>query len=146
MAEWLSVAVGIDAGGPHLREEEVEGFARNALPEPALAGVEEHLLVCEHCRSRVDGFDRFVADLRAATKALDRLDVIHSTEDGPIALRTRQQGDGTWRAELSGTETQSVGTFASPEEASTHLQRIFYEMFPKHVCNAGCGDAARQRE
>jgi hypothetical protein len=51
---------------PHLTDEEAEDFVRSALSESALAGAEEHLLLCEPCRRRVEALDRFVADLRPA--------------------------------------------------------------------------------
>jgi len=72
------------------------------------------------------------------------LDIVHATDDGPVRLLARHQKDGTWRAELTGAETQSVGTFASHEEAGVYLRQIFYEMFPEHVCNSGCRDEARK--
>jgi hypothetical protein len=55
-------------GEPHLTDEEAEDFVRSALSEPALAGAEEHLLLCEPCRRRVEALDRFVADLRPAAR------------------------------------------------------------------------------
>lgn len=132
--------------GVHLTDEEVEEFVRKTLSGSALASVEEHLLVCEYCRRRVEALDRFVADLRAAANALERLDVIHATADGPIRLRTRQSENRIWLAELSGREAHSVGRFATHEAAKAFVQRVFYEMFPEHVCNAGCGSAVRQSE
>jgi hypothetical protein len=56
---------------PHLTGEAAEDFVRNALSGPALASAEEHLLLCEHCRRRVEALDRFVADLRPATIRLN---------------------------------------------------------------------------
>lgn len=53
--------------GPHLSDETAEDLVRNALSGLALAGVEEHLLLCQHCQRRVEALDRFVADLRPAT-------------------------------------------------------------------------------
>ncbi len=129
---------------PHLTDEDVEDFARKALADPALARVEEHLLVCELCRRRVEDIDRFIADLRRATSAPEPSDVIHATLDGPIRLQTRKQKDGTWCAELCGAEIESVGTFATQAEAGAYVTRIFAEMFPEHVCNAGCREGARR--
>jgi len=53
----------------HLTDEEVEDFARSALAESRMAGVEDHLLLCEKCRSSVDELDKFVAFLRGAVLA-----------------------------------------------------------------------------
>jgi hypothetical protein len=53
---------------PHLTDEAVEDFVRSALSDSALAGAEEHLLLCEPCRRRVEALDRFVADLRPAAR------------------------------------------------------------------------------
>ena len=129
---------------PHLTDEDVEDFARKALAEPTLARVEEHLLVCELCRRRVEDADRFIADLRRATGALEPSDVVHATVDGPIRLQTRKQKDGTWCAELFGAEIESVGTFATQEDAALYVARVFAEMFPEHDCNADCRVGARR--
>jgi len=56
----------------HLTGEATEDLVRNALSGAALASAEEHLLLCEYCRRRVDTLDRFVAGLRAATMRLNR--------------------------------------------------------------------------
>jgi anti-sigma factor RsiW len=128
----------------HLTEDEVEDFVRKALSGAELALVEEHLLVCDSCRRRVEELDRFVADLRAAVDVLEPLDVIHATADGPIRLRTRQLEDGTWLAEMSGREIHSARMFPTSEQARIFGRRVFCEMFPEHVCNQHCGDAPRE--
>jgi hypothetical protein len=124
--------------GAHLTDDELDDLVRKTLPETALARVEEHMLVCEFCRQRIEELDRFVASLRDAARALEPCDAVHATADGPIRLRVRQQDDGTWCAELLGAEIESVGTFSTQEEASEGVQGVFYEMFPEHVCNPCC--------
>lgn len=41
----------------HITDECLERYSRGALEEPALADVEEHLLICEQCRQRLNNFD-----------------------------------------------------------------------------------------
>ena len=48
----------------HLTEEDIDDFVRDVLSESRREGVEEHLLLCEHCRNYVDGLDQLVAGLR----------------------------------------------------------------------------------
>lgn len=143
MSEWLWVSVKIDEGGPHLAEQRLEDFARKTLPERALEAVEEHLLVCELCRRRLDEIDRFMAGLRAALDALGRFEELHVTAEGPIHLQVWQQEDGAWRAEVHGAGTESTATFKSSEEAAAHTKTIFYEMFPGHTCASGCSRGVR---
>jgi len=129
--------------GRHLTNEEMDGLVRATLSRPALTRVEEHLLVCEQCRQCVEELAQLVASLGAADTP-GPLDMTHATADGPIRLQTRRQENGAWRAELCGAEIQSLGTFGSCESANAFVQRVFYEMFPEHVCNAGCLDGARR--
>jgi len=131
--------------GTDLTDEEVDAFVRGTLAESALARAEEHLLVCEDCRLRVEQLEQFVASLRTAISGCKPpLEIVHITQDGPIRLQTRLLEDGRWRAELTGAETQSVGTFATHEQASLHVLQVFNEMFPEHVCDAGCSGGVRR--
>ena len=53
----------------HIPEEVLEEYALGRVAEPALSEVEQHLLVCEHCREVVTEVDRMRAILRAAERA-----------------------------------------------------------------------------
>jgi len=50
----------------HLDEGELEQYSMGELPESELGALEEHLLVCELCRLRLDETDDFVASMRGA--------------------------------------------------------------------------------
>lgn len=50
----------------HITDDDFELYSLNSLPEPGLARVEEHLLVCAACRERLEERDAYVAAMRAA--------------------------------------------------------------------------------
>src|ERR1700687_4868982 len=50
----------------HINDELLDQYALGILPEEFLAGVEEHLLICEECQSRLDASDEFAMLFRAA--------------------------------------------------------------------------------
>jgi anti-sigma factor RsiW len=52
----------------HPAEETLEAYALNRLPEEHSAHVEEHLLLCENCRARVEEETEFAALIRAALR------------------------------------------------------------------------------
>ena len=51
----------------HLRADVLEDFALGRLPEKGVARVEEHLLVCDTCRNRLDNVEAFVISVRAGS-------------------------------------------------------------------------------
>ena len=52
----------------HPNEEILEEYVFHRLPDALTAQVEEHLLLCESCRSTVAGTDSFVAAMKIAAK------------------------------------------------------------------------------
>jgi hypothetical protein len=54
--------------GPHLPEELLEKYAFGRLPQSELPGVEEHLLVCEYCRERLESEDNFAQAMHVLAK------------------------------------------------------------------------------
>ncbi len=50
----------------HPGEDSLEAFSRGILSEAATEHVEQHLLLCEGCRQRVEVLDRFLAAMRSA--------------------------------------------------------------------------------
>ena len=54
----------------HPDDEMVESYAMNRLPENQLASFEEHLLLCERCRKRLQLIDGFVQGMRRGAKKL----------------------------------------------------------------------------
>ena len=41
----------------HTSDESLKLYSQGRLEEPSLSEVEEHLLICEHCRRRLTEFD-----------------------------------------------------------------------------------------
>jgi len=57
----------------HMTDDQVEAFVRDKVAGPALARMEQHLLLCDPCQRRVEKLSRLVADLRAAVSAIGLL-------------------------------------------------------------------------
>jgi len=58
----------------HMDPDEMERYSLGNTSEDELAGLEEHLLVCESCRSRIDETDQYVASMTRAAAEFRRLD------------------------------------------------------------------------
>jgi hypothetical protein len=52
----------------HISDDVLEQYSLDRLEEQELAAVEEHLLLCESCRDRLEGIDAFVASMRTALR------------------------------------------------------------------------------
>ena len=52
----------------HIGEDDLERYAMRTLPESACATLEEHLLICQSCRDRLQTTDEYVAAMTAAAK------------------------------------------------------------------------------
>lgn len=50
----------------HPNDDELEQYSMEALPESEASGLEEHLLICEHCRQRLAEADSYTASMRGA--------------------------------------------------------------------------------
>jgi hypothetical protein len=55
-----------DMGETHIGEELLESYALGRVRDPELAQVEDHLLLCGSCRTRLDLLDHCVETMRAA--------------------------------------------------------------------------------
>ena len=55
--------------GPHLSDDVLEEYLLQRLPQPQLASVEEHLLVCEECRVQAEEAEAFILVTKAAARA-----------------------------------------------------------------------------
>src|SRR5450631_3776591 len=51
---------------PHFNDEVLDQYSLGVLSPQLLGGVEEHLLTCENCQSRLDASDEFAMLFRAA--------------------------------------------------------------------------------
>ncbi len=52
----------------HLSDEEIELYSLGRLTEPAISRLETHLLVCEHCRNRLEEEDAYIRAMRSALR------------------------------------------------------------------------------
>jgi len=57
-------------GSPHMNAEDVERYSLGSLSDEEAAGFDEHLLICELCRSSVEASDEYVASMRAAARKI----------------------------------------------------------------------------
>jgi hypothetical protein len=51
---------------PHIEEELLERYAMGTLPKESIPEIEEHLLSCSFCQSRLEEADEFLVHFRAA--------------------------------------------------------------------------------
>lgn len=123
----------------HFDEEMLERYALGQLEGSDLAAVEEHLLVCQRCRDRVVELDQFIAAFRGAVHGFAQrpIDYTHTTELGPVRLRTSKK-EGQWAALISGATIEYGGVSATLYEANSFLVRGFSELFPEHRCTDQC--------
>jgi len=56
--------------GEHISSEALEQYAMHSAPEPALAEIEEHLLVCSQCQEQLKEMDAYVGAMRRAAQEL----------------------------------------------------------------------------
>ena len=54
----------------HVDDEELERYSMGAMPEAAIAPMEEHLLICEPCQLRLAQTDAYVGAMRQASARL----------------------------------------------------------------------------
>lgn len=57
---------------PHPSEDLLELYALKRTSEPETVEVEEHLLICERCRTRLCELDQFLAAAKAAMATLSK--------------------------------------------------------------------------
>ena len=58
--------------GAHVADDVLEKYLLNRLPEPELAAVEEHLLVCPACQTKAEETDEFILAAKAALHEVKR--------------------------------------------------------------------------
>jgi hypothetical protein len=56
----------------HMDEEEVERYSLGGISEPDSSRLDEHLLICEFCQSRVAESDRYVSTMQFAAAQMRR--------------------------------------------------------------------------
>ena len=58
----------------HVGDDDLDQYALRTLPESACAALEEHLLICQSCRDRLQTTDEYVAAMRSAAVTVRKLD------------------------------------------------------------------------
>ena len=56
----------------HMDADEIESYSMGTLPEEERDRFEEHLLICEFCRNRVEKSDDYIAAMREAAGEVSR--------------------------------------------------------------------------
>jgi hypothetical protein len=131
--------------GSHPSKDELERYSLGRVTPVDRAHVEEHLLICESCRSRLTELDAFTAAMRSASqvaatfRANRPIDVVHYTEEGPVSSRSKKEKQGRWLAVHEGVNLEGGRICRTLREANEYLFRSFVEMFPEHRCTAECG-------
>ena len=82
---WFLEEPGIQKTMQHFEDEVLEGYVLGTLSPVQAEELEEHLLICEGCRERVDSMSDFVQSISAAAL------VVRQTEF-PAAIRVRTAG------------------------------------------------------
>ncbi len=54
----------------HLRSDTIERYSFGKLADVSLKRTEQHLMICEACRERLDEFEAFLTSLRGAQEAM----------------------------------------------------------------------------
>jgi hypothetical protein len=109
----------------HLSDGSLEEYSLDSLPESSLAAVEEHLLVCDQCRARLE--------------AIEPINYIHYTDDGLVYESATKLTTGRVMARHLGQDLHAGRAFGSFSAAKRYLSESFSQMFPKHICNGLCG-------
>ena len=119
----------------HPIPDELEAYALNHLGPANDRIIEEHLLVCEPCRSRLHRDDWVIYSIRSA---FPNNDFTHTTEYGVVRVWIEPHFPG-WAARISSRDFNSLRTVATAEKALALVSQNFCEAFPEHRCDAGCG-------
>jgi anti-sigma factor RsiW len=56
----------------HVTEDDLERYAMRTLSAPESDHLEEHVLICQSCRDRLESTDEFVAAMRSAAARIRR--------------------------------------------------------------------------
>jgi anti-sigma factor ChrR (cupin superfamily) len=119
----------------HPTFDELEAYALNTLGPVNDRSIEEHLLVCDVCRNRLQSHDWLV---RAIRTSFPNDDFTHATSDGNVRVWIEQSAGG-WMAGVTGGKLDLVQPARTAERAVVLVATSFYEAYPGHRCNAGCG-------
>ena len=59
-----------ETGNRHMDAEEIEAYSLGDLAEPEAAWFDEHLLICDLCRTKVEASDAYIAAMRGAARLI----------------------------------------------------------------------------
>ncbi len=125
----------------HPNHDTLELLAGNRLTEPALATAEEHLLVCDSCRERLNLISEYLSTMRAALRPSDPRVILwqlHSTHDGPIQIWVEQKPDGKWLSRRAGPNLDGGLETEKRTDALLDAFQSFVQLFPEHKCSRAC--------
>ncbi len=109
----------------HCTDDHLERYSLGRLASSEMPALEEHLLVCPRCTSRLARMEPY--------------NFVHFTADGPIYSRITRLRQGTFFARHWGRSLSGGKQFQSRQGARAYLVRTFALMFPEHVCSRRCG-------
>jgi hypothetical protein len=108
----------------HPSNAQMEAYSLNKLDNSGVTSVEEHLLVCDFCCSRLE--------------AIEPVNFVHFTEDGPVYLRATRLSTGVVLARRWGNKMEGGRTLRNVAGARKYLNESFAQMFPEHRCDGTC--------
>ncbi len=111
----------------HVSDGALEEYSLYKLDESSFAALEEHLLVCDFCRARLE--------------AIEPVNFVHYTEDGMIFSRVTRLRTGKVMARHWGKELDGSKVFRRVSAGKKYLSDSFSQMFPEHSCDGRCGPA-----
>jgi hypothetical protein len=108
----------------HLSDGALEQYSLDKLAEPSLVPVEEHMLVCDQCRARLE--------------AIEPVSFVHYTADGRFHSRVTRLATGKLMARHWDKDLNGGRTLQSVSAAKQYLNKSFSQMFPEHTCDRRC--------
>jgi hypothetical protein len=121
-----------DDVGRHISDKALEEYSLDKLSESSVVAVEDHLRACDRCRVRLD--------------AIQPLNFVHFTEDGPIYSRATRLTTGKVMARHWGEKLDGIRECRSVSAAKRYLTQSFSQMFPEHRCEGKCGPWRKSRQ
>ena len=96
--------------GSHADEDQLEEYLFDRLPAAQVESIEEHLLVCQSCRDRLDKARDFVVHARAALKTTHRADLAEPESGHRHRGYFRPVARPVWAITLAGVALVAVFT------------------------------------
>jgi hypothetical protein len=109
----------------HQSGEDLENYSLGRLAASRMPEVEQHLLVCEQCRTKLSDIEPYNS--------------VHYTRDGPFYSRVTKLRTGALFARYWGRSLEVGKEFQTHQGARAYPARTFSQMFPHHICTAHCG-------